>query len=124
MTDVLGWVVGGGGQNVPYELADTEVVRQVRARVRAKATEYGVASPKGEQAQDAGCTEPQPDWPQPNQPHAGTIVVPAAIAASSGGDRKRPLRPVLIQVVTVLIWLCWRPQMTTSLRRPRRSFSC
>ena len=87
LTDVLGWVVGGGGQNVPYEFADTEVVRQVRARVRAKAAEYGVASPKGEQAQDAGCTEPQPNWPQPNQPHAGTLVVPAATAASSGGER-------------------------------------
>ena len=96
LTDVLGWVVGGGGQggqSIPYQFANIEQVRQVRARVRAKAAEYGCQT--SQITPDAGCIRENAEanaeaagavWPHPEYPHAIPEGGIAAIAAIPEGN--------------------------------------
>jgi hypothetical protein len=76
-----GWIVGGGGQNVPYEFANTEEAK--RARAEASGCTW-TPSEKGDEGADD---------PSTNHPHAGPLQGPAASAGGFEGPastRKAP----------------------------------
>jgi hypothetical protein len=89
-----GWIVGGGGQNVPYEFANTEEAWQARDQAS------GYKRRRPAQTGAPGCTEPgaeqasaEPENPSANHPPAAPLkggAVPAGGFSGPATTRKAP----------------------------------